>query len=147
MTEQIGKQYKGKIMAYNSPLASTTGYGVVKVGSGVSVTNGVISVVGNGTVNTHAINDAASPYTLDSAGTTPNYYIGVDGAGAGVTINLTAGTEGRVVVIKSEAGQTSDITINPNGAETIENAASYTILAATDGAVTLIYSGTNWNVV
>lgn len=134
-------------MAFNSPLASTTGYGVVKVGSGVNVTNGVISVVGNGTVNTTLVNNAASPYTLDSAATTPNYYLGVVGTGAAIVINLTAGTEGRVIVIKSEAGQTSDITINPNGAETIENAASYTILAATDGAVTLVFSGTNWNAV
>jgi hypothetical protein len=30
-------------MSYNQPLASTTGYGVVKVGSGLQVTNGVIS--------------------------------------------------------------------------------------------------------
>lgn len=134
-------------MAFNSPLASTTGYGVVKVGSGVNVTNGIISVVGNGTVNTKLVNNAASPYTLDSAGATPNYYLGVVGTGAAISIVLTAGTEGRVVVVKSEAGQTSDITITPNGAETIENAASYTILAATDGAVTLIFSGTNWNVV
>ena len=134
-------------MAFNSPLASTASYGVVKVGSGVNVTNGVISVVGNGTVNTKLVNNAASPYTLDSASPTPNYYLGVVGTGAAIVINLTAGTEGRVVVIKSEAGQTSDITINPNGAETIENAASYTILAATDGAVTLVFSGTNWNAV
>ena len=134
-------------MAFNSPLSSTTSYGVVKVGSGIDVTNGVISVVGNNIVNTHAINDAASPYTLDSAGATPNYYIGVDGAGAGVTINLTAGIEGRIVVIKSEAGQTSDITINPNGAETIENGASWTIRSNTDGSVTLLFSGTNWNIV
>lgn len=133
-------------MAFNSPLASTTGYGVVKVGANISVTNGIISVVGNETVNTHLVNNAASPYTLDSAGTTPNYYLGVVGTGAGITINLTAGIDGRVVVIKSEAGQTSDITVTPNGAETIENAASYTILAATDGAVTLVFRGTNWNV-
>ena len=134
-------------MAFNSPLASTTSYGVVKVGNGVNVTNGVISVIGNGIVNTHVVDNAASPYTLDSAGATPNYYLGVVGTGAAITINLTAGIEGRVVVIKSEAGQTSDITINPNGAETIENSASYPILAATDGSVTLIFSGTNWNVV
>lgn len=134
-------------MAFNSPLSSTTSYGVVKVGSGVNVTNGVISVVGNGTVNTKLVNNAASPYTLDSSGATPNYYLGVVGTGAAISILLTAGTEGRVVVIKSEAGQTSDITVTPNGAETIENAATYTILAATDGAVTLVFSGTNWNVV
>lgn len=134
-------------MAFNSPLSSTTSYGVVKVGSGVNVTNGIISVVGNGTVNTTLVNNAASPYTLDSAGATPNYYLGVVGTGAAISILLTAGTEGRVVVIKSEAGQTSDITITPNGAETIENAATYTILAATDGAVTLVFSGTNWNAI
>lgn len=134
-------------MAYNSPLTSTTNYGVVKVGSNITVTNGVISVVGNETVNTQLVNNAASPYTLDSAGTTPNYYLGVVGTGAAITINLTAGTNGRTVVVKSEAGQTSDITIVPNGAETIENVASYTILAATDGSITLIFRGTNWNVV
>ena len=134
-------------MAFNSPLSSTTSYGVVKVGNGVNVTNGVISVVGNGVVNTTLVNNAASPYTLDSAAVTPNYYLGVVGTGAAISILLTAGTEGRVVVIKSEAGQTSNITITPNGAETIENAATYTILAATDGAVTLIFSGTNWNAV
>lgn len=134
-------------MAYNSPLTSTTNYGVVKVGSNITVTNGIISVVGNETVNTQLVNNAASPYTLDSAGTTPNYYLGVVGTGAAIAINLTAGVDGRTVVIKSEAGQTSDITVTPNGAETIENAASYTILAATDGAITLVFRGTNWNAI
>ena len=36
-------------MSYNQPLASATDYGVVKVGSGISVTNGVISSNGSGT--------------------------------------------------------------------------------------------------
>ena len=36
-------------MSYNQPLASITDYGVVKVGSGISVTNGVISSSGSGT--------------------------------------------------------------------------------------------------
>ena len=134
-------------MAFNSPLSSTTSYGVVKVGSGIDVTNGIISVIGNGIVNTKLVNNAASPYTLDSAGPTPNYYLGVVGTGAAITINLTAGIEGRVVVIKSEAGQTSNITVVPNGAETIENSANYPILAATDGSITLVFSGTNWNAV
>jgi len=134
-------------MAFNSPLASTTNYGVVEIGSGISVTNGVISVAPNSQVNTHLVDNAASPYTLDSAGTTPNYYLGVVGTGAAITINLTAGVDGRMVVIKSEATNTSDITIVPNGAETIENAANYPILAATDGSVTLIFRGTNWNIV
>jgi hypothetical protein len=134
-------------MAFNSPLASPTGYGVVKVGSGISVTDGILSVVPNGQVNTHLVNNAASPYTLDSADATPNYYLGVVGTGAAISILLTAGVDGREIVIKSEATNTSDITITPNGAETIENAANYVILAATAGSITLIFRGTNWNVV
>jgi hypothetical protein len=130
-------------MAYNSPVASTTRYGVVEIGTGISVTNGVISVPPNGQVNTTVVEDADSPYAVTST----DYYVGVNGAGAGVVINLPVGVDGREVVIKSEAGQTSDITVNPNGAETVENAASYSILAATDGSVTLIFRDTNWNAV
>jgi hypothetical protein len=130
-------------MAYNSPVASTTRYGVVEIGTGINVTNGVISVPPNGQVNTTVVEDADSPYAVTST----DYYIGVNGAGAGVTINLPVGVDGRELVIKSEAGQTSDITVNPNGAETVENAASYSILAATDGSVTLIFRDTNWNAV
>ena len=130
-------------MAYNSPVASTTKYGVVEIGTGINVTNGVISVPPNGQVNTTVVEDADSPYAVTST----DYYVGVNGAGAGVTINLPVGVDGRELVIKSEAGQTSDITVNPNGAETVENAASFSILAATDGSVTLIFRDTNWNAV
>lgn len=35
-------------MSYNKPIASTTQYGVVKVGSGISVNNGIISANGGG---------------------------------------------------------------------------------------------------
>ena len=38
-------------MSYNKPLASTTGYGVVKVGSGISVTNGIISSTETGSLD------------------------------------------------------------------------------------------------
>lgn len=134
-------------MAFNSPLATTTNYGVVEVGSGINVTNGVISVVGNGVVNTHLVNNAASPYTLDTAGTTPNYYLGVVGTGAAISILLTAGTEGRVVVIKTEAGQTSDVTITAANPDTIENTATWPLPATAEGSVTLIFRVDNWNVV
>lgn len=130
-------------MAYNSPVSSTTQYGVVKVGSGINVVSGVISVVPNGQVNTAVVTDADSPYAVTST----DYYIGCDGAGAGITVDLPVGTDGRVLVIKSEAGQTSDVTIVPNGLESIENTTSYTLLALTDGSVTLVFRNTNWNVV
>lgn len=130
-------------MAYNSPPASTTSYGVVKVGSGINVTNGVISVIPNGQVNTVLVTNTDSPYLV----TATDYYVGVSGVTSGIAINLPAGIDGRVLMIKSEAGQTSDITITPNGLDTVENTSSYTILSATDGGVTLVFRGTNWNAV
>lgn len=129
-------------MAYNSPVATTATYGVVRVGAGIDVVNGVISV-SEGVISTVLVNDAASPYAVTST----DYYIGVDGLGAGVTINLPSGTNGRTLIIKSEAGQASDITINPNGLDTIENTTVFNILATTDGSVTLVFRGTNWNAV
>ena len=129
-------------MAYNSPISSTTQYGVVKVGTGIDVTNGVISV-SEGVISTVLVNNAASPYSV----TATDYYIGVVGTGAAITIDLPVGTDGRTLVIKCEAGQTSDVTIVPNGTEDIENTTGYQILAATDGSVTIVFRGTNWNVV
>lgn len=129
-------------MAYNSPVSSTTQYGVVKIGTGIDVVNGVISV-SEGVINTVLVNNAASPYTvLDT-----DYYVGVVGTGATITIDLPAGTNGRTLIVKAEGGQASDVDIVPNGAETIDNHSLYTILAETDGSVTLVFRGTNWNLV
>jgi hypothetical protein len=129
-------------MAYNSPISSTTRYGVVRVGTGIDVTNGVISV-SEGVISTVLVENADSPYSV----TTTDYYIGVVGTGAAITIDLPVGADGRTLVIKCEAGQTSDVTIVPNGTETIENTTGYQILAATDGSVTIVFRDTNWNVV
>lgn len=180
-------------MAYNTPLASKTSFGVVEVGTNIDVVAGVIDLpqsvattanptfatltstgavtdTGNRVIttltagtnititgvapsltinasstpvfNTVVIDETDSPYTALSS----DYYIGVDGTTA-VTVDLPAGSDGDTYVIKSEATSTSDITINPNGIETIENAASFTILAVTAGSVTLIFRGTNWNAV
>jgi hypothetical protein len=91
---------------------------------------------------TVGIDETDSPY----AALASDYYIGVV-ATAAVTIDLPAGTDGDTYVIKSESGNTGDITINPNGVELIEGAASYSIPYVTDGSVTVIFRGTNWNVV
>jgi hypothetical protein len=129
-------------MAYNSPVSSTTQYGVVKVGAGIDVTNGVISV-SEGVISTVLVNNAASPYAV----TATDYYIGVVGTGLDIQIDLPVGEDGRELIIKAEAGQLSNVLIVPDGAETIENTINYSILAASDGSVTLIFRGTNWNVV
>ena len=180
-------------MAYNSPLASKTGYGVVEVGTNIDVAAGVVDlpqsvattanptfatltstgavtdtgnrVITTLTAGTNITITGVAPSLTINASSTPvfatvlidetdspyaalatDYYIGVDGTAA-VTIDLPAGSDGESYVIKSEVGSASDITINPNGAETIENAASFSILAVTDGSVTLLFRGTNWNAI
>ena len=182
-------------MAYNSPLASKTSYGVVEVGTNIDVVAGVIDLpqsvaltanptfatltstgavtdTGNRvittltpgtnvtitgiapalTINASAtpafsttiITSAQSPYTALAS----DYYIGVlDLTSTPVVINLPAGADGETYIIKSEAGNTGNITINPNLIETIEGIASFSILAITNGSVTLVFRGTNWNAV
>lgn len=129
-------------MAYNSPIASSTKYGVVKIGNGIDVTDGVISV-SEGVISTVLVNNAASPYQV----TDSDYYVGVKGTGAPIVIDLPVGTDGRTIIVKAEGGQTSNVAIYPNGTETIEGGANYPLLAAADGSVTLVFRGTNWNAV
>jgi hypothetical protein len=180
-------------MAFNTPVASKTKFGVVEVGTNIDVTNGVIDLpqsvaltadvtfdtvtstgavtdTGNRVITTLTagtnititgvapsltinasstpaysvigIDETDSPYTALAS----DYYIGVL-ATAAVTIDLPAGTDGDSYVIKSEAGNTGDITINPNGIELIEGLASFTIPYVTDGSITIIFRSNNWNIV
>ena len=66
------------------------------------------------------------------------------------TVNLAAGSDGQVVVIKDGAGTgaTANITINADGAETIDGSASATI-DDNYGGLILVYesSSTNWSIV
>lgn len=182
-------------MSYNTPIASKTGYGVVEVGTNISVASGVIdipqsvAITANPTfatlTSTGAVTDSgnrvittltagtnititgAAPSLTINASATPavattlissvqspytalatDYYIGVvDLTATPVVINLPVGIDGDTYIIKSEATNTSNITVTPNGAETVEGAASFPILAVTTGSVTLVFRGTNWNAV
>ena len=72
-------------MSYQTPLTSKTSYGVVKVGDGIDVTNGVISVSPY-SVPTYVVLGASPTYTL----TTSDYYVGVIATGvATLTLPLT----------------------------------------------------------
>lgn len=133
-------------MAYQSPIASTSLYGVVKVGTGIDVTNGVISVVPNGFVNTVLVEDADSPYSV----TADDFYVGVLGTIPTITIDLPVGVDGRELVIKQEFSNLSAVQITPAGGEFIEGSgAGYLIpyLVGNLASVTLIFRGDNWNVV
>ena len=181
-------------MAYNTPLASKTAYGVVEVGTNINVAAGIIDLpqsvatTANPTfatlISTGAVTDTgnrvittltagtnititgtAPSLTINATGTplvptalvavsgpilSTDYYVGVV-AVAPVTLTLPAGVDGDQYVIKSEFGNTGNITIVGNVVgETVEGIASpagYVLAAAANASATLIFRGTNWNVV
>ena len=133
-------------MSYQSPVSSTTQYGVVKIGTGIDVTNGVISVTPNGFVNTVLVEDADTPYAVSAT----DYYIGVLGTIPTITIDLPIGVDGRELVIKQEQGNLSAVQITPQPAEFVDGAgAGYLIpfLVGNLASITLIFRDDNWNVV
>lgn len=133
-------------MSYQSPISSTTNYGVVKIGTGIDVTDGIISVTPNGFVNTVLVEDADSPYSVS----TTDYYIGVLGTVPTITVDLPTGIDGRILVIKQEEGNLSAVQITPQSGEFVDGAgAGYLIpfLPANLASITLIFRMDNWNIV
>lgn len=70
------------------------------------------------------------------------------GAASAVAVNLPAGSTGRIFFVvdgKADAA-TNNITIDGNGAETINGAATY-VISDNRGGVALAWNGTGWNVI
>jgi hypothetical protein len=67
---------------------------------------------------------------------------------APMTVNLPVGVAGQVFAIKDKGGNagTWPITIVPNGAETIDSAATYAFNAAFK-SIELVFSGSDWSVI
>ena len=104
-------------MSYKEPLASTTDFGLVKVGSGLSVTDGVISAstgilnygfFTNGT-QTNPVANAVNILTLTNTG--PANGISIVG-GTNITV-VNAGTYTKLftLIVSKTAGGTSSISI------------------------------------
>jgi hypothetical protein len=130
-------------MSYKVPLASTTDFGLVQAGTGITITNGVISVTGGSASNPLY----ETTVTLVSyAATNDDYYIGVNSA-VPVTVTLPTGTDGKMFIIKDELGPGSgDITIQGTGGETIDGAANF-VNTVDYGSVSVIFRGTEWHVI
>ena len=181
-------------MAYNTPLASATQFGVVEVGTNINVVAGVIDLpqsvattanptfatvtstgavtdTGNRVITTLTagtgitITGVAPSLTINADATplvptrlvavsgpvlTTDYYVGVIGV-APVTLTLPAGVAGDEYVIKSEFGNLGNVTIVGNAvADTVEGLvtpAGFVLAFAANASATLIFRGTNWNVV
>jgi hypothetical protein len=139
---------------------SITGVTTGGPAAALTITNsGVTSIIAgtNITVSggTGAVTISTSGAPLISTTVTPgpaylalatDEYIGVNSLVA-VTITLPAGINGKSYIIKDELGPGSGaITIVPNLIETIDSAINY-VTALPFGSVSLVFRGTNWNVI
>ena len=107
--------------------------------------------VNGGVIHKRTSKDTSSvtSYTLVAG----DYYIGVNSAGGtaqAITLTLPAvsGLDGTTYVVKDEDGDAggATITIDADGSETIDGAASITITSAY-GAVTLLCTGSAWSII
>jgi hypothetical protein len=112
-------------MSYNAPLGSTTEYGVLKVGSGLSASNGVISAGGdllnygfftNGT-QTNPVANAINTITLNNTG--PSNGISVVGGNQITVANAGTYTKLFTIIISKTSGGTTDVSfwLRYNGAD------------------------------
>ncbi|QNN98959.1 baseplate wedge protein [Streptomyces phage Zeigle] len=83
--------------------------------------------------------------------TNNDYVLSVESPAANVTVNLPAVASvqpGRTYIIKRDATATQTVTLDGNGSETINGAATRAVGAAgTAGAVVIISDGGEWHVI
>jgi hypothetical protein len=86
--------------------------------------------------------------TANYTATAHDLVILCDSTGGSFTITLPAvtGTDGRVYVVKKTSADANTVTIDGDGAETIDGAATYVIAVAME-AITLVSNGTAWYIV
>ena len=97
------------------------------------------------TTSRTAVAAAASPYTVLATDT----LIQTDSTAGVIVLNLPAGVDGKTYTVKDGAGTagTNAITVTPNGAETIEGAATYSV-DTNYAAIELYYdsASTDWKI-
>ncbi len=92
--------------------------------------------------NVVSIDDTASPYTL---GLTDNVLL-CDATNAGITVNLPAasGADGRMFTFVKVDSSINAITLDGDGAETINGAATNATMDAQYDSMTIVCDGTEW---
>ena len=116
-------------------------------GTGITITGTAPSLTINATV---APNVPTRLVAATGPILTTDYYVGVI-AVAPVTLTLPAGVAGDEYVIKSEFGNLGNVTIVGNAlADTVEGLvtpAGFVLNFVSNASATVIFRGTNWNVV
>lgn len=121
-------------------IATTTGLGVVQVGSGLAITPaGVLSATGgeDDCCKIVKVKLTSANYVI----TDDDYYVGA--TDKNITITLPKGRLGRVYYIKNQVS--GNIKIQGTGGETIDGSSSQTL--GSNAGFILVFDGTRWNII
>lgn len=136
----LGSPANGQIPIGDGDASPT--YATLTAGTNITVTNGAGSITLSATSNTIGRVTTAVNYTVLST----DYYVGA--TANGITMALPAAAtagNGRVYVFKDQTGTASSncIVLDPNGAELIDGAATYS-LCSDYQAVNVVSDGSAW---
>jgi hypothetical protein len=120
----------------DADIATTTNLGVVRVGSGLSITpSGVLSATGgNNFINVTLV-------SADYIVTATDYYVGA--TKKDIDIILPLGVTGKVYVVKNQAS--GNIKVKASGGQKIDTASDKTL--GTEDSVVVVFDGTRWNII
>ena len=119
----------------------------------VAQLNNSIGGWGNDFINLGTFTGSPSPVNVTIVNSTPyavqpgDYYLGVNIAAPATVVLPASPIVGQVLIIKDIDGDanTNNITVSGNG-NTIDGAATY-VLNTDYASITLVFNGTEWNVV
>lgn len=121
----------------DADVATTTGPGVVQVGSGLSITpSGILSVTGSSSSLLN-VKLTSTDYTATAA----DYYIGATKKEIDITLPL--GVTGKVYIIKNQVS--GNIKVKASGSQKIDTASDKTL--GSDNSIVVVFDGTRWNVI
>ncbi len=124
-------------LTLDADIATTTGLGVVQVGSGLAITPlGVLSATGGSGNNFVNVTLTAVSYSI----TATDSYVGA--TNNNITITLPAGILGRVYYVKNQSG--GNIKVQGTGGETIDGAAFQTL--GSNSGFMVVFDGARWNI-
>jgi len=120
-----------------SNIATTTGLGVVQVGSGLSITPaGVLSATNTGT---DIINVKLT--SADYTALITDYYIGA--TKKDIDITLPSGVVGKVYIIKNQVS--GNIEVKGSAGQQIDTSTDKTL--GTEASIIVVFDGTRWNII
>jgi len=121
----------------DSDIATTTGLGIVQVGSGLSITPaGVLSATNTGT---DIINVKLT--SADYTALITDYYIGATKKDIDITLPL--GVVGKVYIIKNQVS--GNIEVKGTGGQKIDTSSDKTL--GTEASIIVVFDGTRWNII